>query len=36
MTLAQAVTVILVIILAVAVYLGAKNFFDELERRLNR
>lgn len=34
MTPVQAVTVILAIILAVAVYLAARSFFDEIERRI--
>lgn len=36
MTPTQAATALLAIILAVAVYLAAKGFFDEIERRLNR
>lgn len=32
--IAQAAGVVLVIILAVVVYLAAKGFFDEIERRL--
>ncbi len=36
MTLTRAATVILAIILAVAVYLGARSFFDEIERRIRK
>lgn len=36
MTLAQTATVILATILAVAVYLGARSFFDEIERRIRK
>jgi len=36
MTLTQAASIALVIVLAVAACMGVKQFFNELERRLNR
>ncbi len=36
LTLTQAASIALVIILAVAVYIGVSRFFDEIERRINK